>query len=124
MLVLFSALAIIIACLGLFGLTAYSVAQRSKEISIRKILGASLQSILLLLSKDYLKLVLLAFVVAIPIANYFMREWLQGFAYHIPMYWWMYLLPGVAVLLVALLAVSGQTLKAARQNPSDSLRSE
>lgn len=124
MLLMFSVLAIIIACLGLFGLTSYTVAQRAKEIGIRKVLGASLGSILVLLSKDYIKLIILAFAVAVPIANYFMREWLQGFAYHIPMIWWMYVVPGVAVLIIALLAVSGQSMKAASANPVDSLRNE
>ncbi len=124
MLLIFSVLAIIIACLGLFGLTSYTVAQRAKEIGIRKVLGASLSSILFLLSKDYVKMIFLAFVVAVPVANYFMQEWLQGFAYHIPMLWWMYALPGMAVLIVALLAVSGQSLKAASANPTDSLRDE
>ncbi|WPP50207.1 ABC transporter permease [Catalinimonas niigatensis] len=124
MLLMFSVLAIIIACLGLFGLTAYTVAQRSKEIGIRKVLGASLGSIVFLLSKDYLKLITLAFVVAVPVANYFLREWLQSFAYHIPMIWWMYTLPGVLVLIIALLAVSGQSLKAASANPVESLKDE
>ncbi|MEK6480370.1 FtsX-like permease family protein [Catalinimonas sp. 4WD22] len=124
MLLMFSVLAIIIACLGLFGLTAYTVSQRSKEIGIRKVLGASLTSILLLLSKDYIRLVVIAFAVAAPIANYFLREWLQGFAYHIPMIWWMYVVPGVLVLLIALLAVSGQSLRAASANPVESLKDE
>lgn len=124
MLLIFSVLAIIIACLGLFGLTAYTVAQRSKEIGIRKVLGASLGSILILLSKDYLKLIVLAFVLAIPVANYFLDEWLQSFAYHIPMIWWMYVVPGILVLMIALLAVSGQSLRAASANPVESLKDE
>ena len=124
MLLMFSGLAIVIACLGLFGITSYAVVQRSKEIGIRKVLGASLSTILLLLSKDYVKLVLVAFVVAVPLANYLLQEWLQGFAYQIPMQWWMYVIPGIAILLLALLTVSGRTYQAATRNPVDSLRDE
>ena len=124
MLLMFSGLAIIIACLGLFGITSYTVVQRSKEIGIRKVLGASLGSILLLLSKDYIKLVLVAFVVAVPVANYLLQEWLQGFAYQVPTQWWMYVIPGIAILLIALLIVSGRTYQAATRNPVESLRDE
>ena len=124
MLLMFSGLAIVIACLGLFGITSYTVAQRSKEIGVRKVLGASLSNILLLLSKDYVKLILVAFVVAVPLANYLLQEWLQGFAYQVPVQWWMYIIPGIAILLMALLVVSGRTYQAATRNPVDSLRDE
>ena len=124
MLLMFSGLAIVIACLGLFGITSYTVVQRSKEIGIRKLLGASLSNILLLLSKDYVKLILVAFAVAVPVANYLLQEWLQSFAYQIPVQWWMYTIPGIAILLLALLIVSGRTYQAATRNPVDSLRDE
>ena len=117
-------LAILISCLGLFGLATYSVTQRTKEIGIRKVLGASVASILILLSKDYFRLILIAFAVAIPVANYFITEWLNNFAYRIEVQWWLYALPGILVLLIALFSVSGQTWKAARRNPVDSLRYE
>ncbi len=120
----FALLAMLIACLGLLGLSAFSTNARTKEIGIRKVLGASVSSVLLLLSKDYIKLILIALLIAIPVANYFIAEWLQSFAYRIEIQWWLFALPGVLVLLIALLSVSGQTLKAARQNPVDSLRSE
>ena len=119
-----SALSVFIACMGLVGVMGLTVARRTKEIGIRKVLGASVRSLLLLLSKDYVKLILIAFVIAIPIANYCITEWLQSFAYRIEIGWWLFVLPGVLVLLIALLSVSTQTLKAARRNPVDSLRDE
>ena len=119
-----SALSVFIACIGLVGVMGLTVARRTKEIGIRKVLGASVRSLLLLLSKDYVKLILIAFVIAIPIANYCITEWLQGFAYRIEISWWLFTLPGILILLVALLAVGSQTLKAARRNPVDSLRYE
>jgi putative ABC transport system permease protein len=108
----------------LFGLATYSVTQRTKEIGIRKVLGASVASILLLLSKDYFRLILIAFLVAIPVANYFITEWLNNFTYRISIQWWLFALPGVMVLLIALFSVSAQTWKAAQRNPVDSLRYE
>ena len=120
----FTALAIFIANLGLFGLASYTVVQRTKEIGIRKVLGASVMGILVLLSKEYIKLILIAFVIAIPVANYFFSEWLKNFAYRTEVNWWMFALPGILVLLIALLSVGGQTIKAARKNPVDSLRNE
>ena len=121
---IFTVVAILICCLGLLGLATYTARQRTKEIGVRKVLGASVPNILLLLSKDYIQLILIAFVIAMPIANYFMSEWLQNFAYRIEISWWMFVIPGLLVLLIALLSVSGQTVKAARQNPVDSLRNE
>ena len=120
----FALLALLIACLGLLGLSVFSANTRTQEIGIRKVLGASVSSILFLLSKDYIKLILIALLIAVPVANYLITEWLQDFAYRIAIEWWLFALPGALVLLIALLSVSGQTLKAARQNPVDSLRSE
>lgn len=121
---LFSGLAIFIACLGLLGLASFTAKQRTKEIGIRKVLGASVKNILLLLSKDYMKLILIAFFIAIPVANYIISEWLQNFAYRIEISWWLFAIPGVMILLIAAFSVSSQTLKAARKNPVDSLRFE
>ena len=121
---LFSGLTLWIACMGLFGLSSYTSVQRTKEMGIRKVLGASVSSILLLLSKGHLQLILIAFAIATPIANYFFTEWLNEFAYRIEVQWWMFILPGALVLLIALLSVSGQTVKAARKNPVDSLKYE
>ncbi|MDN5216685.1 ABC transporter permease [Fulvivirgaceae bacterium BMA12] len=121
---LFSLLAIVIACLGLLGLISYSVIQRTKEIGIRKVFGATVANILLLFSRDYLKLVLIAFVIAVPVANYFITEWLMGFAYKVSIQWWFYAIPGFIIFCLAILIVSGQSLKVATGNPADSLRSE
>ncbi|MFD2573017.1 ABC transporter permease [Spirosoma soli] len=117
-------LAMIIACLGLFGLAIYTAEQRTKEIGVRKVLGASVPSVVALLSKDFLKLVLIAIIIAIPIAWYTMHQWLQGFAYKIDLSWWMFALAGVLAALVALLTVSYQSIKAALMNPVKCLRSE
>lgn len=120
----FSILSLLIACLGLYGLISYSASQRVKEIGIRKVLGASMQGLALMLTKDYLKLVVLAFIVAIPLAWYIMQNWLQDFAYRINIAWWMFGLAGAAVMLVALLTVSLRAMKAATANPVKSLRTE
>ncbi len=117
-------LAIGIACLGLFGLATYTAEQKVKEIGIRKVLGASLFQITTLLSTDFLKLVSLAFVIASPIAYYFMDKWLADFAYRTPIAWWIFALAGVSAVLIALLTVSWQSIKAALANPVTSLRSE
>lgn len=115
---------ILIACLGLLGLADMVAYRRQKEIGIRKVLGASANGILLLLSKDYMKLIIISLFIAIPITNYFITEWLQSFAYRIEVHWWLFAIPGILILAIALLSVSGQTLKAAKQNPVDSLRYE
>ncbi|WPP50209.1 ABC transporter permease [Catalinimonas niigatensis] len=120
----FAVLAMLIACLGLIGLTTFSLQQRTKEIGVRKVLGATVQSIFIILTQQYLKLILLALLIAIPVANYFLDEWLAGFAHRIPIVWWLYALPAVAILLIAFLAIGSQTLKAAKQNPVDSLKYE
>ncbi len=120
----FSVLSLLIACLGLYGLIAYSTAQRTKEIGIRKVLGATAEGIAVMLSKDFLKLVLLAFAIAVPVAWYVMDGWLQDFAYRITISWWMFLAAGFMVVLVALLTVGSRAITAAVANPVKSLRTE
>ena len=121
---LFTGLAIFIGCLGLFGLAAYTAERRKKEVGIRKVLGASVQGIAVLLSKDFVKLVLIALVIASPIAWYFMHQWLQDFAYRISISWWIFVLAGITALLIAIVTVSFQAIKAAVTNPVKNLRSE
>ncbi|GJM35669.1 MAG: ABC transporter permease [Saprospiraceae bacterium] len=120
----FSLIAIMIACLGLFGLAAYSITQRTKEIGIRKVLGASVSSVVGLLSKDFLKLVIVAIIIAMPLAWLFMNRWLEDFAYRINLQWWLFALAGAGALAIAFLTVSFQSIKAALANPVKSLRSE
>ena len=120
----FTYVAIIIACLGLFGLSAYTTQQRTKEIGIRKVLGASVLGVTQLLSKEFLKLVLIGVVISIPIAWYAMREWLQNFAYHVELSAWMFIASGFVAIFIALFTVSFQSIKAAIANPVDSLRNE
>ena len=120
----FAALAIIISCLGLLGLASYSTVQRTKEIGIRKVLGASVSGIVNLLSTDFLKLVLIAFTIAVPVAWYFMHRWLEDFAYHTDINLWVFVLAGVCALTIAFLTVSFQAIKAAITNPVKSLRTE
>jgi putative ABC transport system permease protein len=120
----FTALAIFIACLGLFGLATFTAQQRTKEIGIRKVLGASVSSITMLLSRDFLRLVLLSVVIASPLAYYVMYKWLESFAYRIDIPWWVFLVAGVIALLVALFTISFQSVKAALANPVKSLRNE
>ncbi|QMW06998.1 ABC transporter permease [Spirosoma foliorum] len=120
----FAGLAIFIACLGLFGLASFSAQQRTKEIGVRKVLGASVGSVVTLLSKDFLKPVAIAILIASPIAWYTMNQWLQNFAYHIDIQWWVFALAGLLAVCIALLTVSFQSIKAALMNPVTSLRSE
>jgi len=120
----FSFIAIMIACLGLFGLSAFEITQRVKEIGIRKILGAKVSSIVALLSKDFLKLVLIATIIAFPIAWYAISQWLQGFAYRVTIQWWVFLTAAVLAAVVALATISFQAVKAATANPVNSLRTE
>lgn len=120
----FALLAIFISCLGLFAMISFMAEQRTKEIGIRKVLGASITSIVALLSKDFIKLVLIAFLIATPIAYYFMSQWLQDFAYRIELHWWMFALAGFAAISIALLTVSFQSIRAALANPVNSLRNE
>ncbi len=119
---IFAGIAIFISCLGLFGLVTYTAERRTKEIGIRKVLGASVSNIVTLLSKDFLGLVMLAAVVAFPLAWYFMNQWLQDFAYRIHIQWWVFLLAGMVALGIAFLTVSAQAIRAAVANPVKSLR--
>jgi putative ABC transport system permease protein len=120
----FSFLAILIACLGLFGLATYMAEQRTKEIGIRKVLGASVSGIVQMLSKDFVKLVLIACVFAIPLAWWGTSEWLQNFAYRVSIGWWVFAAAAVIALIIAVLTVSSQAVKAALSNPVKSLRTE
>jgi putative ABC transport system permease protein len=120
----FSLLAIFIACLGLFGLAAFTAEQRTKEIGIRKILGATVQGITRLLAGDFLKLVIIAILIASPVAWWLMDNWLTGFTYRITISWRVFAMAGIASISIALIAVSFQTIKAAIANPVKSLRTE
>ena len=121
---LFIGLTVFIASMGLFGLATFSAQQRIKEIGIRKVLGASVAQISTLLSRDFIRLVLLAIIIASPIAYFLMEKWLQDFAYHINISWWIFALAGTLAIIIALLTVSFQAIKAALANPVESLRSE
>ena len=120
----FSCIAIFIACLGLFGLSAFSISQRVKEIGIRKVLGASVQQIVTELSQDFLKLVLIAAIIALPIAWYAMNTWLLNFAFRINIQWWILAMAGIVAVIIAFITISYQSIKAALANPVKSLRSE
>ncbi|MDP9081475.1 MAG: ABC transporter permease [Bacteroidota bacterium] len=121
---IFSCIAIFIACLGLFGLSAFTITQRVKEIGVRKVLGASVPQIVQELSKDFLKLVLVAAIIALPIAWFSMNKWLLDFAFRINVSWWVLLMAGVIALIIAFVTISFQSIKAALMNPVKSLRSE
>ena len=121
---IFSCIAIFIACLGLFGLSAFTITQRVKEIGVRKVLGASTGSIVKLISKDFLLLVVIAAVIAFPVAWYAMDHWLQDFAYRINIDWWVFVLAGIIALVIAFVTISFQAIKAASANPVKSLRTE
>ncbi len=120
----FAVFAIFIGCLGLFGLVTYAAEQRTKEIGVRKVLGASVHGIVAMLSKDFAKLVLIAALIAFPVAWWAMNKWLQSFAYRINISWWVFLIAGIVALLIALITVSFQAIKAAVANPVKSLRTE
>ena len=120
----FAALAIIISCLGLFGLAAYTAERRTKEIGIRKVLGASISSVTTLLSKDFLALVVISCIIAFPVAYWLMFNWLKGYEYHIAIQWWVFALAGFTAVAIALATVSFQSIKVATANPVKSLRSE
>ncbi len=119
-----SYISIFISLLGLIGLSAFTAGQKAKEIGVRKTLGATVPSILVLFSKSYLKLIVIAFAIAIPLANYLITEWRADFAYQLPIKWWFFAIPGVMVIAVGLIAVVLQSLKAARANPAEALRTE
>ena len=124
LLIVFASLAIFIACLGLFGLSAFSILQRIKEICISKVLGADVSTIVALLSKDFLKLVAFAAIPAFLVSWYFMNKWLEDFAYRVSMPWWMFLTAGILAAVIALITISFQAIKAALTNPVKSLRTE
>jgi len=121
---IFAGLAIFVACLGLLGLTMFATIQRTKEIGVRKVLGASVSSIVLLLSKNFLKLILLSSLVAFPLAWWAMHSWLQDFAYRVNIGWWIFILAGASALFIALATITFQAIKAAIANPVKSLRTE
>ncbi len=120
----FSGFALFIACLGLLGLVTYTAQQRTKEIGVRKVLGASIYNLVVMLSSDFIKLLIIALLIATPLSWVAMNKWLNNFAYHIEPQWWMFVFAGFTAVVIALITVSFQTLKAARANPVDSLRDE
>jgi predicted permease len=120
----FAALAIIISCLGLFGLAAYTAERRTKEIGIRKVLGASVSGITTLLSKEFLQLVIISCIVAFPVSWWMMHDWLQNYKYRIEISWWIFLAAGISAILIALITISFQSIRAAIANPVESLRTE
>jgi putative ABC transport system permease protein len=121
---IFTALSIFVACLGLFGLSAYTAERRMKEIGVRKVLGASVHGLVALLSKDFLKLVFIATLIAFPVAYYFMDKWLENFAYRIDISWWIFGLAALLAAFIALFTMSFQAIRAALANPVNSLKTE
>jgi putative ABC transport system permease protein len=121
---IFTFIAILVACLGLFGLVSYTIVQRTKEIGIRKVLGATVNSILQLLYKDFAILVIISFVVAAPLAWYGVHKWLESYAFRLDVSWLLFALPFIAVMLIAFASVSFLTVKAALMNPVKSLKTE
>jgi len=121
---LFTVFAILIACMGLLGLVSYAANQKQKEIGIRKVNGAKVSEILIMLNKDFIKWVGIAFILAVPVSYYSMTKWLEGFAYKTTLSWWIFALAGVIALGIALITVSWQTFLAARRNPVEALRYE
>jgi putative ABC transport system permease protein len=121
---IFAGFAILIACLGLFGLSLFATAQRTKEIGVRKVLGASVSNILVLLSKDFIRLVIIAFIIASPVAWYVMNGWLNDFAYRTRLNGWIFIAAGMLALIIALVTISFQAIKVAIANPVKSLRME
>jgi putative ABC transport system permease protein len=117
-------ISIFLACLGLFGLAALAAVNRTKEIGIRKVMGASVTQVAGLLSKDFVKLIAVALLIASPLAWYFMNNWLQSYAWHIDITWWVFALTGLFAMLVAVTTISIQAVKAALANPVNSLRTE
>ncbi len=120
----FTIIAMIICCLGLYGLSTYMAERRFKEIGVRKVMGASVSQIVGMMSQEFIRLVLVAFIISVPLAWYFMTEWLNGFAYHIPISLWVFVYAGLAAIVIALLTVIYESLKAASVNPVQSLRNE
>jgi putative ABC transport system permease protein len=121
---LFSGVTVFIACIGLAGLLGISVRHRAKEIGIRKVMGATISNILVLLSAEYIKLTLIALLISIPTSYFLMQQWLEEFAYRIEIDWWMFILPGIAMLLITVFVVSTQSLRTALLNPASTLKDE
>jgi putative ABC transport system permease protein len=121
---LFSMIAIVIACIGLFGLTAFTITQRTKEIGIRKVLGASVSKIVMILSADFIKLLVMAFLLSVPVAWLVMHSWLKDYAYRITIGWWIFLAAGAVAVIIAISTISVKSVKAAKMNPIKSLRAE
>src|SRR4029078_9782821 len=120
----FAGVAIVLACMGLFALTAFTMVQRTKEIGIRKVLGATVNNILLLVSADFIRLVLVAFIIAAPVAWWLSQKWLDNFVYRMPLHWWYFALAGLLTLIIAFITISLQALKTAMANPVKNLRTE
>ena len=120
----FAALAISISCLGIFGLASFTASQRTKEIGIRKVLGATIFSVWKMLSRDFILLVFLSILLAVPLAFYFANQWLQQYDYRIEVTWWVFAVTGIGALAITLITVSHQSFKAALMDPVNSLRSE
>jgi putative ABC transport system permease protein len=121
---IFTGIGIVLACFGLFGLSSYAMQQRTKEIGIRKVLGANIISITFLLAKNFIMLVLIAFVIAAPVAWFAINKWLQSYTYRIKISWQVFLITALVTILIALVTVSFQSIKAALSNPVKSLRTE
>ena len=120
----FAILAIFISCLGVFGMASFTAEQRTKEIGVRKVLGATVLNVWQLLNKDFVWLVIIAFIIAVPLSYYFMYNWLQNYTYRTTLSWWIFAATGIGALLITLLTVSFQAVKAAIANPVKSLRTE
>jgi ABC-type antimicrobial peptide transport system permease subunit len=120
----FALMAIIVSCLGLFGLAAFTAQKRQKEIGIRKVVGATVQNVVTMLSADFIKLIIVSIVIAMPVSWFFMNKWLEGFAYRTDISPWLFVLIGVLVIIIAFATISFQAIKAALMNPVKSLRSE
>ena len=120
----FALLFLLIGCLGLYGLITFVVNRKGKEVAIRKVLGANVSQILVMFSREYVQLVAISFVLAVPVAYYVVNSWLSNFAYHIPLTWWRFVLPGVLVLVIALVIVSTKSARTANANPVDKLKYE
>ena len=121
---IFSGVFLLLACLGLYGLLSFVVNRRMKEVAVRKVFGAGIGQIVGLISKDYVLLILISFVIAAPLSYYFMDQWLQNYVFHIPITWWVLVVPGVVALAIAMITLSGKLLKAASRNPAETLKYE
>ena len=121
---IFSVIAILIACMGLLGLISYITTQRTREIAVRKVLGSSVYGIVFLLAKNFMLLIGISVLIAVPVSRWAMNKWLNDFAYRIDINWWIFMTAGIIALVITLLTISAQAVKAARANPVDSLRSE